>query len=116
MRDDKIIDIKVTKGKQSFIIRDSYPMLSGSLLELGKSYAVDTIKSELPYLFATEDNLFYQGPVPKKQYYPESLRDLCKTFNTENRKGYFPHNFVESSKLSYSGVIPEKRYFEPITQ
>ena len=75
LRDDKIIDIKVTRNKESFTIKDSYPMLPGSLSKLGKSFDVATIKSDFPYLFATEDNLFYTGFMPKKQYYNESLSD-----------------------------------------
>lgn len=73
LREDKIIDVKVTRNKESFTLKDSYPMLPGSLSKLGKSFDVATIKSTFPYLFATEDNLFYNGFMPKKQYYSDNL-------------------------------------------
>lgn len=44
LRDGKIIKIQISKGKNSFILLDSYAMLPQSLADLGKSLDVPTIK------------------------------------------------------------------------
>lgn len=44
LRDDAIIKVVISKGKNKFTLRDSLTMLNGSLLSLGKSFGVDTIK------------------------------------------------------------------------
>ena len=69
LRDDIIIKVKITKGKNSFIILDSYAMLPQALSKLGDNFGVTTIKSKFPYKFAVEDHLFYEGPMPSIDMY-----------------------------------------------
>lgn len=57
LRDDKI-RVKISKGKNSFTILDSYAILPHKLINLGKNFGVATIKSKFPYKFAIEDHLF----------------------------------------------------------
>ena len=69
LRDDKILKVKITKGKDSFTILDSYAMLPDKLINLGNNFDVATIKSVFPYKFATQDHLFYEGDMPTINYY-----------------------------------------------
>lgn len=71
LRDNKIIKVKISKGKNSFTILDSYAMLPQELSELGISFGVATIKSKFPYIFAVEDHLFYKGSMPSIDMYDE---------------------------------------------
>ena len=45
LRDDKIINVKISRNKESFTLKDSYPMLPSSLSELGKSFDVAAVKT-----------------------------------------------------------------------
>ena len=74
LRDDKIIKVKISKDKKSFIILDSYAMLADKLIKLGKNFGVATIKSKFPYKFAIQDHLFYEGAMPSIEYY-EGIKD-----------------------------------------
>lgn len=76
LRDDKILKVKVTKDRNSFIILDSYAMLPSKLRDLGNNFGVSTIKSEFPYKFAIEENLFYEGDIPSIDYYQGISTDL----------------------------------------
>lgn len=64
LRDDKNIRVKISKGKNSFTILDSYAILPDKLINLGKNFGVATIKSKFPYKFAIEYHLFYVGAIP----------------------------------------------------
>ena len=82
LRDDKIIKVKISKGKHSFSILDSYSMLTSSLAKLGKSFEVDTLKSYFPYKFSTKDHLFYKGDTPNVIYYENiSLEEYNKLYS-----------------------------------
>ena len=69
LRDDKIIKVNISKGKNSLIILDSYAMLGNKLIKLGENFGVTTLKSEFPYKFAIQDHLFYEGKMPCIEYY-----------------------------------------------
>jgi hypothetical protein len=75
LRDNRIIKVKISKNKHSFVIQDSYCMLNSSLTKLGKSFEVDTIKSVFPYEFSKQDNLFYVGKTPDIGYYNNMSND-----------------------------------------
>ena len=83
LRDDKIIKVKISKGKYSFTIIDSYCMLTNSLSKLGKSFEVDTLKSYFPYKFSTTENLFYKGITPNIIYYENiTLEEYNKIYSS----------------------------------
>lgn len=69
LRNEKILKVKITKGKHSFTILDSYAMMPDKLINLGKDFEVATIKTPFPYKFAIQDHLFYEGDLPTIDYY-----------------------------------------------
>lgn len=71
LRNDRIIKVKISKDKNSFTILDSFAMLSSSLAELGTNFKVNTIKTQFPYKFAKQVNLFYQGVMPSIDNYKD---------------------------------------------
>jgi hypothetical protein len=71
LRNDKIIQVVISRDKNSFTIKDSYAILPQSLHSLGLNFAVDTIKTTFPYKFATTANLFYIGENPSIAYYED---------------------------------------------
>lgn len=75
LRDDKIIKVKISKGKNSLTILDSYSMLPSSLAKLGVDFYVATIKSKFPYRFSTQDHLFYEGSMPSIEHYDEITQE-----------------------------------------
>lgn len=79
LRDDKII--KISKGKNSFTIVDSYIMLSDKLITLGENFWVSTLKSKFPYKFALEDNLFYEGNTPLIDFYKNITQEEYDNLN-----------------------------------
>lgn len=69
LRNDKIIQITISRDKSSFSIRDSFAILPDSLEKLGKNFEVDVLKSKFPYKFANKENLFYKGNTPYISFY-----------------------------------------------
>ena len=57
-------------------------ILSDKLINLGKNFAVSTIKSKFTYKFAIEDNLFYQGIAPPISYYEDIKKEHYETLKT----------------------------------
>lgn len=47
LRDDKFIQIKINYGKTSFNIKDSLLLLPGSLMNLSKSFKIETPKENI---------------------------------------------------------------------
>ena len=84
VRNNKIITIKIIKGKKSFIIKDSYCILNNNLRDLGKSFDVSVLKGIFPYKFAKEDNLFYVWNTPKFQYYEDITIEEYNKMYSEN--------------------------------
>lgn len=61
LRDDKIIQLTISKGDNTFTIKDSYVILAQSLGKLGISFDVENTKNIFPYKFSLQRNLFYKG-------------------------------------------------------
>nr|YP_009543519.1 DNA polymerase type B [Coniothyrium glycines]AYU74409.1 DNA polymerase type B [Coniothyrium glycines] len=77
-RNDKIIQVKISKNKNSFTIKDSYAMLPDKLSKLGKNFGVETLKTTFPYEFSVQDNLFYIGETPNQLYYKDTSEEEYK--------------------------------------
>ena len=69
LRGNDIIKVKITRGNHSLTILDSLCMLPENLSTLGDNFGVPTIKSVFPHRFATENKLFYEGAMPRFDYY-----------------------------------------------
>lgn len=130
LRDDKIIKVKISKDKHSFVIFDSFAMLPDKLDQLGKDFKVHTIKTKFPYKFAVQDNLFYEGSMPSIDYYDditeneysdlymkywtfrgETIRyltnDLCSLHEVlikANKQVFLDYNVNMSDNITISGL------------
>nr|YP_010134861.1 DNA polymerase [Xerocomus impolitus]QWM94549.1 DNA polymerase [Xerocomus impolitus]QWM97181.1 DNA polymerase [Xerocomus impolitus]UHB41864.1 DNA polymerase [Xerocomus impolitus] len=74
LREDKFIQIKITYGKSSFNIKDSLLILPGSLMNLSKSFKIETPKEIFPR------KLFEKETFPA-DYITEIVPDYNKYFN-----------------------------------
>jgi len=91
----KFIMIKIRKGRNKFIFKDSYLLLLSSLEKLAKSFNVETKKGIFPY-FLTDLN--YKGNFPDYKYFNTnklSLKDYNKA--TEEFDSIAPWNFKKES-------------------
>lgn len=61
-----------------FTLLDSYAIFPSSLYNLGLDFYVSTLKSKFPYMFATQDNLFYTGEIPSFNYYKDITMEEYK--------------------------------------
>jgi hypothetical protein len=84
LRDDKIIKVKISKGKNTFSIQDSYCMLNNSLKHLGINFDVSILKTKFPYKFAIQDNLFYKGNITRLNYYEDISKEEYNDIYSEN--------------------------------
>jgi hypothetical protein len=85
LRNDKIIKVTISKGKNSFSIMDSYTMLSNSLEKLSESFEVTTKKTTFPYTFSVEKNIFfYKGNTPDYVYYESITKKDYDSMRTDN--------------------------------
>jgi hypothetical protein len=78
---DKIIFIQCNYKGYVIHFRDSQQLLLTSLLKLGKSFNVETLKSVFPYSFVNEYNLNYIGDVPSINFFNLSINDYNKYKN-----------------------------------
>lgn len=69
LKDNRIIKCVIHKNKHSLVLLDNYPILPKKLADLGDDFNVSTLKSKFPYKFSLEDNLFYVGTTPTRNYY-----------------------------------------------
>lgn len=105
-------------------------MLPSSLAKLGKDFNVATLKTEFPYKFAIQGNLFYQGSMPNINYYDnltefeytekymnfwsfeqETIRylnnDLCSLFDilvAANKRVFRDYNVNLRESITISGL------------
>lgn len=68
-RDDAVIELRIYKGANRVVIKDSYAILPSSLSKLGKDFEVKTLKTDFPHKFSTTNHLFYVGDKPSFDYY-----------------------------------------------
>ena len=70
-----IISIGFKFNSYNITFRDSHQLLLASLRNLGKSFAVNILKSIFPYDFVNENNLDYIGSVPNINYFNDLSRE-----------------------------------------
>lgn len=68
-RDGKFLKIVFKKGTNKVNFYDSLLILPASLMSLGKTFGVETLKDIFPYFFQTKDRITYRGPVPDIKYF-----------------------------------------------
>jgi len=88
LRKDKIIQVTISRDKNSFTIKDSYAVLPQSLHDLGKSFSVETLKTKFPYRFSKQYNLFYIGETPDILYYDNISQKEYKDLYQKNWSFY----------------------------
>lgn len=74
LREDKFIQIKITKGKCSFNIKDSLLLLPGSLMNLSKSFKIETPKEIFP-------RRLFESETFTANYISNQVPDYNKYFN-----------------------------------
>ena len=77
IHNNRIISINLSFGKDlvyKIQFKDSYLLLLSSLAKLTKGFKVFTQKSIFPFLFVTEDNLNYIGPVPEFKHFGNKIK------------------------------------------
>jgi len=83
-----IISIGFKFNSYNITFRDSHQLLLASLRNLGKSFAVKTLKSIFPYDFVNENNLDYIGSIPNINYFNDLSREeylnYYDSFNSNN--------------------------------
>ena len=87
----RIISINVSRGKNGVKFLDSYQILLSSLKKLSLAFETDDRKDIFPFEFINreERNYNYVGPVPKIEYFPDSVSqkeyiDYANRFNKNN--------------------------------
>ena len=66
------VPIKNSKKRVRIQLVDSYPLLLGSLDDLGVAFNCKTKKTKFCYEFVTENTLYYIGDTPERKYWKES--------------------------------------------
>lgn len=75
MRGTKLLQLKINK----LVFRDSLLHLPGSLKDLGREMASGmALKGFFPYLFNTDDNQSYIGPIPALTFFGTSYKSISE--------------------------------------
>ena len=74
-KDNSILSLDVSYGGVKITLLDSFQLISGSLDSILISFNCDTQKGYFPYSFVNNNNLFYIGDKPSKEYF-NNISDL----------------------------------------
>ena len=87
-KDDAILSLSIEHNGKIWILLDSYKLLPEKLESILKSFSCNIKKGHFPYSFVNQNNLFYIGEKPSKEFYnnipdPEYLSISKKNWNLE---------------------------------
>ena len=95
LRDNRIIQCIIYKGKNTLKFIDSYLILPKKLSHLAEDFNVNNPKSIFFYAFALEHNIFYLGYMPSRQNYKDLSINIMKCIKLIDHLKKKPWNILK---------------------